>query len=77
MTSSPEHHTELVRVKKAGRWVVEVPAPDASPSSGTSLTFTRRGVEVAGWYDHCCGTGDGWELSWADLEAIRQKVWNS
>lgn len=75
--SDPTQFAEFVREKKAGRWVVEVPAPDASASEGTKLTFTRKGVEVTGWYDHFCGTGNGWELSWSDLEAIRQKVWNS
>jgi len=65
---------DYVREKKGGRWVVEGPAPDADPSSGTKLTFTRKGVEVIGWYDHFVGTGDGWSLSWEDLDAIREAV---
>lgn len=61
---------EYVAEKTGGRWQVRLPAPDASPSSGTCLTFTRKGVEVTGWYDHYCGTGDGWSLSWDELERI-------
>lgn len=71
----PAHSAENVRPQKlSGRWVVERPAPDASPSCGTKLTFTRKGVEVVGWFDHFCGTGDGWSLTWAEIGAIRSAL---
>jgi hypothetical protein len=62
------------REKVGGRWQVAVKAPDASPSSGTRLTFTRRGVEVFGWYDHFVGVGEVWALSWDELDEIRREL---
>jgi hypothetical protein len=38
------------------------------------MTFTRKGVEVFGWFDHMCGTGDTIELSWDDVDEIRSSL---
>jgi hypothetical protein len=61
--------------KVGGRWQVEVRAPDADAGSGTSLTFTRKGVEITGWYDHICGIGDGWTLTWSELDDIKRALY--
>jgi hypothetical protein len=60
--------------KAHGRWQVEREASDAMASSGTKITFTRKGLEVVGWFDHICATGDGWSLSWKEVDEIRNAL---
>lgn len=61
-------------VKRGGRWEYLMEAPDATVSSGTRLAFTRKGVEVFGWFDHMCGTGDTWLVPWDEIDRIRKEL---
>lgn len=51
-----------------------ISAESESDRSGIRLTFTRKGVEVFGWYDHYCGIGDEQLITWAEIESIREQV---
>jgi hypothetical protein len=44
-----------------------------NPSSGIQLTFTRKGLEVSGYYDHIAGIQGGLVL-WDEIDLARRTV---
>ena len=63
--------------KKARRWSLRENQEHLEPSwssSDVELTFTRKGIEVRGWYDSCVGIGNGVLIPWADVDTYRAQV---
>lgn len=62
------------KTKNAGRWAIVV-TTNASEwkSSDIELTFTRRGLEIAGYYDSFVGLEGGF-LTWAEVDEIRAQL---
>jgi len=42
-------------------------------ASNISVTFTRAGLEVSGYYDHFVGL-EGMKVPWEEIDAIRQAM---
>ena len=63
-----------LKEKRGGRYEIIVTTNDYAPeSSDVQLTFTRRGVEITGHYDHFVGIESGF-LSWEEIERIRTQL---
>lgn len=45
-------------------------------ASGITVTITRLGIEVFGWYDHYVGIADGQLIRWADIDEARRMLVN-
>ncbi len=48
--------------------------PTWSRSSDIELTFTRKGLEVCGYYDSIVSLGETVLIPWAEVDAMRQQV---
>lgn len=59
-------------------WSLAKHQPDYRPlwsiRSDVELTFTRKGIEVFGFYDSVVGIGDTILIPWPEIDAMRQKV---
>ena len=43
-------------------------------SDDVTLTFTRRGIEVSGWFDSNVGIGPTTLIPWAEIDQRRAEV---
>lgn len=62
--------------RKEKRIIVNEPDEGQDPekcSTGIDLTFTRKGLEVSGWFDNCVGMPRGF-LSWKEMDKIREEL---
>jgi len=62
--------------RKEKRIIVNHPFEKQDPekcSTGIELTFTRKGLEISGWFDHCVGMPQGF-LSWKEMEGIKKDL---
>lgn len=62
------------KVKQGGRWVINTRAPDSNAATGIQIRYTRKGLEVFGWFDHVCGVGDTWVIPWDEVERRRIEI---
>jgi len=52
----------------------EITIRHGDDNAGVDLTFTRKGLEVFGWFDTYAGIADGQLIEWATIDGIRKKL---